>query len=131
NLAEFIRLDSALPDRRGVHESALAPERVDAALEPERRLGADIAVEHVPVIPDLLDDLIDPVGLEAEQLAHVVLLVDAEQAPNARVLRALHLIYVRAINAELLGLDHREEHPLHDREQLFVAAADRRAERLL
>src|SRR5262245_47936338 len=41
---------SALPNGRCVHESALVPERVDAAFELQRRLEADIALEHVAVV---------------------------------------------------------------------------------
>jgi FAD binding domain len=44
-----------------VHEAALAPERVDAALDLERRAHADIALEAVAIVPDLLHDLVGEV----------------------------------------------------------------------
>src|SRR5262249_31207362 len=86
----------ALADRRSVLQAALAPERVETALELQGRLRPDTTLVDVAVVPDLLDDLVGPVGLQAEQLAHVVLLVDAENALHLRVGGALHLVDILA-----------------------------------
>ena len=47
------------------------------------------------------------------------------------VLGGLHLLDIRLRDAELLGVEQREMHPLHDVEPLVVALAHDRAERLL
>ena len=47
------------------------------------------------------------------------------------LLVGLHLVDVGLRDAVLLGLDQREDHPLGDGEELVVAAAHGRAERLL
>src|SRR5262249_42555459 len=118
-------------DRRRVHDAALVPERIEASLQAQWRLRPKIALEHIAVIAHLLHDLIGPIGLEAEQLAHIVLLFYTEQAAYAGVRRALHLVDIGLADAVLLRFDHRVERPLHDGEEVRIAAAHRRAEWLL
>ena len=50
---------AALPDRRGVHQAALVPQAVQAALEAER---LQVGVEALAVVADLLDDVERPAG---------------------------------------------------------------------
>src|SRR5215467_4476679 len=59
--------------RRRVHDAALGPQRVQAARDLERRVLSDVALEHLAVVPDMLDDAVDPVLGEAELLAERVL----------------------------------------------------------
>src|SRR5690606_19417247 len=49
-------------DRRRVQDAALAPELVEAASQPHRRLQTDIGLEALAVIADQLDDVVGPVG---------------------------------------------------------------------
>ena len=42
--------------RRGVHEVALGPQGVEAALKPERCISSKVAFENLTVVADLLDD---------------------------------------------------------------------------
>src|SRR6516164_4069747 len=58
-------------DRRRVHQAALVPQVVDAARQPHRALGAEVALEALAVVAHLLDDAVGPLLVEAEQLAHV------------------------------------------------------------
>ena len=57
------------PDRRRVLDAALGPEPVEAAADAELGAGADIALEHLAVVADVLDDAHDPVLGQAELLA--------------------------------------------------------------
>src|SRR6185295_140203 len=59
-------------DWRRILQPALAPEFVEAASEPERRLLADVAFEALAVIADLLDDVVGPVLREPSHLTHLV-----------------------------------------------------------
>src|SRR5438270_9855688 len=76
---------SALTHRRCVHDAALGPQRVEAAGDLERRALADVALERLAVVTDVLDDAVDPVLGQAELLAERVL--HAEQAADFRVVR--------------------------------------------
>ena len=49
--------------RRGVQQAAVGPQRVDAALEPER---GEVPLEDLAVVPDLLDDLVGEVDRQPE-----------------------------------------------------------------
>src|SRR5215218_7858164 len=60
----------ALPDRRGVLEAALGPQLVQAAVDLEGRLRAEVAVEALAVVTDLLDDGVDPLLVDPQGLAH-------------------------------------------------------------
>src|SRR4029077_8681247 len=55
---------------RGVEQAALGPQRVQAASDLERAAHADIAVEALAVVTDLLDDVVDPPLVDTECLAH-------------------------------------------------------------
>src|SRR6185437_17098991 len=70
------RLRSASADRRSVLNAAVVPELVQAARNPELRMGADIAVEHFAVVADRPNDAHPPVAGEAERLAEVALRPD-------------------------------------------------------
>ena len=48
----------------------LRPQIVEAAIQLQRRLGADIALEDLAVIADRLDRVIGPFLVETERLAH-------------------------------------------------------------
>src|SRR5687768_6775210 len=58
-------------DRHRVLQAAVRPERVQAALDLERRAHADVALEDLAVIADLLDDLVAPLIGQAQVRAHV------------------------------------------------------------
>src|SRR5687768_12944788 len=97
---------------RGVHEAALGPQRVLAPLQRERRVDPDRAVVDLCVVADLLDDVDDEVGLEVEAwVEHSVVLTagTAEEPEDVGVVALEHLIDVVARDAELLGLDRRDD----------------------
>src|SRR3546814_2360575 len=57
--------------RRCVNDAAVLVLGVQAALEGDRRAGADELLEHLAVVADLLDDVVGPFVVEPEHLAHV------------------------------------------------------------
>src|SRR5437879_6035166 len=104
----FGQLGSDLAQRRSVHQSALVPQAVQAALEAER---LEVGVEALAVIADLLHDLVGPLVVHAEERAQVA--ARADETLDRRV-RAFRLrVDVTRVQAELLGLEHGEQRPLH------------------
>src|SRR5688572_27117604 len=101
----------SLPDRRGVLQAALGPQLVQAAVDLERRLRAEVAVEALAVVTDLLDDGVDPLLVDPQRLAHAGR--DAEDALDGGVVALKHLVDVLGIDTVLLGLDHGIERPAH------------------
>src|SRR5207247_11199434 len=98
NLSQLVR---HLPQRRSVHQSALVPQAVQAALEAER---LEVGVEALAVIADLLHDLVGPLVVHAEERAQVA--ARADETLDRRV-RAFRLrVDVPRVQAELLGLEH-------------------------
>src|SRR4051812_38329274 len=116
-------------DRRGVLQAALGPQRVQATLDLERAAHADVAVEALAVVTDLLDDVVDPLLVDAERLAHARR--RAEDALDGGIVALQHLVDVLGRDAVFLRLDHGVERPAHDVGELVVALAHRRTERLL
>src|SRR5581483_12394348 len=92
-------------DRLGVLQAALGPQFVEAAVDLEDRACADIAVEALAVIADLLDDVDDPLLVDTKRLAHAG--GDAEDALDRRVVALQHLVDVLGVDAVFLGLEHR------------------------
>src|SRR5436190_7607198 len=123
------RPNRLLPDRRGILQAALGPQSVRATLDLERAAHADIAIEALAVVADLLDDGVDPFLVEAERLAHAG--GDAEDALDGGVVALGHLVDVGRGDTVFLGLDHGVERPAHDVGELVVAVAHHRPERLL
>src|SRR6188508_2639458 len=123
------RSSKMLADRRRVLQAALRPQLVQAALDLERAAGADMLVEALAVVTDLLDDVVDPLLVDPERLAHARR--DAEDALDRRVLALQHLVDVLGVDAVLLGLEHRILSPAHDVGELVVAMAHGRRQRLL
>src|ERR1041385_8939117 len=72
-----------LTDRRRVLDAVLGPQRVDAAGDLQLRTSADIALEDLVVIAEMVDHIISPVVAEAEALAELA--IDAEQAADVLV----------------------------------------------
>src|SRR5678816_4150247 len=116
-------------DRRGVLQAALRPELVHAAVDLEQRVRTDMLVVALAVVTDLLDDVVDPLLVDPERLAHARR--DAEDALDRRILALQHLVDVLRRDAVLLGLDLGEQAPAHDVGELVVAVAHRGSERLL
>src|SRR3990167_1440347 len=121
--------DCRSADWWGVLQAALRPQLVHAAIDLEDAVLADVAVEALAVVTDLLDDVVDPLLVEAERLAHARR--DAEDALDRRVVALQHLVDVLGVDAVLLGLEHGEQRPRHDVAELVVAVAHHRTERLL
>src|SRR5271166_6148572 len=113
-------------DRWRVLQAAFVPQVVDAARHAER---SHVAIPLLAEVADLLDDVIGPLVVDPERLAHVA--VDAEQALDVGVVGLQHVVDVLAGHPLLLGGDHREMGPLHDVVELVVALAHHCAERLL
>src|ERR1700688_4465930 len=76
-----------LPDGRRILDAALGPQPVEAAADAELRAGPYIALEHLAVIADLLDDAHDPVLGQAQLLA---INAFGSQQPLDLRLRRLH-----------------------------------------
>src|SRR6516164_1312553 len=112
-----------------VLQAALGPQLIAAARQLERRVRADIAVVDLAIIADLLDDVDDPVIADAEALAELTF--DAEHALHLRIRRFHHLVDIPRSHAVLLGVEHGEMHPTHDRRPLAVALAHHRGQGLL
>src|SRR5262245_48033695 len=79
------RARSNLPDRRRILDAALGPQPVDAAADAELRPRPHVAVEHLAVIADLLDDAHRPILGQAELLAEIAF--DAKEPPDLRLIR--------------------------------------------
>src|ERR1700686_1579513 len=101
-----------LADRRRVLDAALRPQRVDAAGDLQLRSRADIALKHLVIIAEMIDDVVGPIIGEADALAEGA--VEAEQAANVLVLRAFHCIDIGLADPELLGVEKCEVDPLDD-----------------
>src|SRR6266508_6180335 len=108
----LLHAERGLPNRRRVLQPALGPQRVLAAGDLERRALADIALEALAVVTNLLDDVVDPLLVDAERLAHARR--RAEDTLDRRVLALQHLVDVLGIDAVLLRLDHGVLRPAHD-----------------
>src|ERR1043166_6448152 len=100
------------PDRRRVLDAALGPQRVEAALDLERGALAHVALEHLAVVADVLDDAYRPILGQPELLAVVALGTD--ELFDVGIVRAERLADVLLGEALLLGDDHRVEHPFDD-----------------
>src|SRR6476660_5731072 len=116
-------------ERRPVLQAALGPQSVETAHDLQRRALADVALENLAVIADVLDDAIDPVVGEPERLA--ILTFGAEHPPGLRIVGLQFLVDIGLGHAEFLGVDHGEMRPAHNVRPLAVAMADRRRERFL
>src|SRR6188474_1113934 len=90
-----------LPNRRGVLDAAVAPERVQAARDLQLGFGADIAVVDLAVIADMADDAGGPVLGEAEVLA--IGAFGADQPHHVGLFRLQRLVDVLGGDAEFLG----------------------------
>src|SRR6201991_2790241 len=112
---------TALADGRSVLQPALRPEIVQPAVDLEDRAHADVAVEALAVVTDLLDDVVDPLLVDSERLAHARR--RAEDALDGGVLALQHVVDVLRRDAVLLRLDHGVERPAHDVLELVVALA--------
>src|SRR5262245_9338533 len=113
--------DQNSPHRRRVLDAALGPEPVDATADAELRARSHVALEYFAVVADLLDDAHDPVLGQAKLLAEIAL--DAQQAPDLRLVRLQCFVDILGGYAELLGIDHGIERPFDDVEPLIVAVA--------
>src|SRR5262249_37282297 len=97
------------PHRWRVHDAALGPQRVQAARDLERRALPDVALEHLAVITDVLEDTVGPVLGEAELLAEIAL--GTEQALDVGIVGLEVLVDVRLADADLPGIHHAQMHP--------------------
>src|SRR5690242_5746438 len=68
------------------HQALVVPEVVEAALELDRALGAEVALEHLAIVADRLDGVEGPGIVEAELDAEIA--GHAEQALDLRRGRA-------------------------------------------
>src|SRR5262249_29090000 len=120
---------SSSPHRRRVLDAALGPQPVDAATDAEFGARSHVAVEHFSIIADLFDDAHRPMLRQPELLAGMSL--HAQQAPDLWLVGLQRVVDIPGGYAELLGIEHRIERPLHDIEPLVVAMAPQGSERFL
>src|SRR3984893_18684755 len=118
-----------LPYRRRVLNPAGAPELVEAARNFQLRFRSDIAVVDFAVIADVADDAHGPVLGQPKLLA--VIAFGADQPHHVGILRLQRLVDVFRVNAELFGVDHRVQRPLHDQHPVIVTLAHHRRQRFL
>src|SRR6202034_1595052 len=85
--------DEGLAYRRRVLQAALHPQRVQPARNLQRRPLAEIPLEALAVIPDMLDDSIGPVVGEAERFA--VLAFGAKEPLRLRLVGFLLFVHIR------------------------------------
>src|SRR5206468_4401734 len=103
-------------DRWCVLHTSLVPQRIEAAGDFERRPLADITLERFAVIPNLLDDPVDPILGQSELLAEISL--SAEQPFYFRIL-GFHLLFeIFLTDVEFFGIEHCKVHPFDDVEPL-------------
>src|SRR5882757_2154869 len=88
---------NSLLERHGIHQAALAPEAVEAALELERACLADVAFKDFAVIAGGLDRRNQPFVVEPKPGAEIA--GGAEQALDCRRLRLRHLIDIGLCDA--------------------------------
>src|SRR5215468_6174222 len=103
-LATLSLPSTVLADRRRVLQAALGPQIVQAAVDFQHRAGTDVALEALAVVPDLLDDVVDPLLVDPQRLAHARR--HAEDALDRRIVAFQHVVDVLGIDAVFLGLDH-------------------------
>src|SRR5215831_9372617 len=117
-------------DRWGVHQAALCPEPIETALEVQRAVDSQVALEHLAVVADALHGAQRPVGIGRERSPEFRGL--AQRPSHGWIARALaHRAHVVARDAVLLGGDKGEQYPAHQRHPVVVAAPHDRRERLL
>src|ERR1043165_8536213 len=96
----------------------------------KRRFFADIALEALAVIADLLDDLVGPIRIDLELLAHIAFYAQHPANLGIRALR-LDLVHILGGDTELLGNDHGVQRPSNDIAPLIVAMPYQRSTRVL
>src|SRR5512139_526521 len=115
---------------RGVHESAVQPEAVEAAIDPESAGLADVALVHLAVVADRHDGAGRPVTGQAQRHAEDIAPVHddltslVEPGPDS----LLHLVLREA---RLFSADEAEQDPADQRDPLGIAIQHDRPERLL
>src|SRR5215510_10999701 len=82
----------SLPDRRGVLNSPLGPQPIDAAADTEPRASPDVALKRLAVVADMLDDAHRPILGQADLLAEIAF--GADQALDLRHVRFQGLVDV-------------------------------------
>src|SRR4051812_21127146 len=82
-LTSFARNDNRSPERWGIHQAAVSPQRIQAARHSERRFRAEAAVEDLAVVPDFLDDARGPARVETEAVGDARL--EPEESLHGRV----------------------------------------------
>src|SRR5690606_6018788 len=122
--------------RRRVHEPALGPEGVDTPGEAERRVHADVALEDLAVIADVLDDTGGEVGGQAETCierggAAVRLDRETEETPDLGVVGVSKAVDVGRGDTELFGDDRGDHDPVDHLSPLRVTVPNGRAKGLL
>src|SRR6478752_1389529 len=117
-MTRFAARARRLPDRRGVLDAARAPELVEPARNLQFRAAADIAIVDLAVIADMADDAGGPIPGEAEVLA--IGTFGADQSHHVGLLGLQRFVDVLGVHAELLGIDHRIQRPLHDQHPVVI-----------
>src|SRR5215203_6755810 len=118
-----------LSDRDAVLQAALRPERINAALDLQRRALADVALENLAVVADVLDDAHGPIVRQTDRLSELAL--GSDEALDLGIIRLRLLVVVRLRQAEFLGVNKGVVDPAHDVAPLVVAVAHGKGERLL
>src|SRR5258708_32097254 len=90
-------------EREGVHQTALGPGRIQAALELQRARLAHIALEHLAVIAAGLDRLQHPLVVEAKPRSEIA--SRAEQALDRWRRGLCHFVRIGGGDAEVLSFD--------------------------
>src|SRR6266851_5621349 len=112
SLAASGRYTFSSADRYCIHQATACPQIVEAALEFELGILAEVAVEDLAVIADQLDLVIGPFLVEPERLTHAR--GDAEHALDVGIVALRHVVDVFRRNLLFFRLDQRVDDPADD-----------------
>src|SRR3546814_4394894 len=96
-------------ERPRIQRAALGPLLVHTAIQLERAALADVTLEALAIIADLLEDVVAPLLVDAEVLAHAR--GDTQDALDVRVVALQLVIDVLRGDAVFLTLDHCVQRP--------------------
>src|SRR5215472_17759615 len=117
-----------LSDGRRILDSALRPERIQAARDAQSGLCSYVSFIDLAIVAYRPNGTRGPIMLKAQLMAEFTFAPD--QAPDVGIGRFQRIVDRRRLDAELLGVDQGVERPLDQIEPLVVALSYHRPERL-
>src|SRR5690606_15684055 len=109
--------------------TSVKPQRVQAAIKLHWTVLTDVSFETLTIIAYLFDDVVGPLVVDAQILAHTRR--HPQDTLHCRIRAVEHLVYVFRRNAILFGFYHDVQDPPHQVVPLVVALTHHRAQRFL